>query len=109
MNWVLSFLGYTPLHLASYCGQSQVFEFLINCQVDIGAKTNHGETAIHLACINGHLEIVKQYAFLTKKEERAKGDAYGYYPIHFAAAGGFDEVIIINLYKKRNLFLTTNY
>ncbi len=87
----------TPLHSASYGGHSEVFKFLINCKADIGAKANDEETAFHLACGLGHLEIVKQYAFLTRKEDRAKGDASGNYPIHYAVVGGSDEVILINL------------
>jgi ankyrin repeat protein len=87
----------TPLHSASYNGHSEVFKFLINCKADLGAKTYLGHTAIHLACIKGHLEIVKQYAILTRKEDRAKGDASGKYPIHFAAEKGFDEVNTLNI------------
>jgi ankyrin repeat protein len=87
----------TPLLLASNCGHSEVFKFLINCKADLGAKANDGETAFHLACMKGHLEIVKQYAFLTRKEERAKRNVSGNYPIHYAAIGGFDEVMLLNL------------
>jgi ankyrin repeat protein len=39
----------TPLHFASYFGRSEVVEFLANHGDDLGAKTDAGLTALHLA------------------------------------------------------------
>ncbi len=88
----------TPLHFASYFGHSEVVEFLANLEDDLGAKTDTGFTALHLACLAGHLEVVKQYDHFTKKEERAKEDSFGKYPIHYAAETGFDKVVFSNLF-----------
>jgi ankyrin repeat protein len=83
----------TPLHFASYFGHAEVFEFLANKGVNLGAKTDTRFTAIHLACLTGHLEVVKQYDKYTKKEDRATMDEFGKYPIHYAAEEGFHQVI----------------
>jgi hypothetical protein len=91
-GFILCLLEMTPLHFASYCGHAEVFEFLANHRDDLGAKTDLGLTALHLACLAGHLEVVKQYANFTKKEERAKEDTFGKYPIHYAAEKGFEKV-----------------
>jgi ankyrin repeat protein len=88
----------TPLHFASYFGRSEVVEFLANHGDDLGAKTDSGATVLHLACLAGHLEVVKQYDHFTKREERAKEDKSGKYPIHYAAETGFGKVILSNLY-----------
>jgi ankyrin repeat protein len=88
----------TPLHFASYFGHFKVVEFLANHGDDLGAKTDTGLTALHLACLAGHLEVVKLYDNFTKKEERAKEDSFGKYPIHYAAETGFDKVVLSNLY-----------
>ncbi len=85
----------TPLHFASYIGHSEVVEFLVNHGDDLGAKTDTGATALHLACLAGHLEVVKQYDNFTKREERAKEDSFGKYPIHYAAETGFDKVVFL--------------
>jgi ankyrin repeat protein len=98
MKLLLFLLEMTPLHFASYFGHSEVVEFLANLEDDLGAKTDTGFTALHLACLAGHLEVVKQYDHFTKKEERAKEDSFGKYPIHYAAETGFDKVVFSNLF-----------
>jgi ankyrin repeat protein len=95
----------TPLHFASFSGHSEVFNFLCNHGDDLGAKTDLGLTALHLACHNGHLEVVQQYDLFTKQEERAKEDAFGKYPIHYAAEKGFHEVILLSFSQKKLLIL----
>jgi ankyrin repeat protein len=97
-------LEMTPLHFASFFGHSEVFKFLCNHGDDPGAKTDLGLTALHLACHNGHLEVIKQYDHFTKKEERAKEDSFGKYPIHYAADKGFPEVILIS-FSQQNLLI----
>ncbi len=90
----------TPLHFAAYFGRSEVFNFLANNGDDLGAKTDAGFTALHLACLNGQLKVVKQYSNFTKKENSAKDD--GKYPIH-AVEKGFHEVIIFHFFRKTYL------
>jgi hypothetical protein len=94
----------TPLHFASFFGYSEVFKFLANHGDDLGAKTDNGLTALHLACHNGHLEVVKQFANFTKKEERAKEDSFGKYPIHNAAEKGFQEVVLFFFFSQKVFF-----
>ncbi len=94
----------TPLHFASFFGHSEVFKFLCNHGDDPGAKTDLGLTALHLACHSGHLEVVKQYFHFTKKEERAKKDSFGKYPIHYAAEKGFYEVNLLYFLQKNYSF-----
>ena len=94
----------TPLHFASFFGHSEVFKFLANRGDDLGGKTDTGFTALHLACLAGHLEVVQQYDHFTKKEERAKQDFFGKYPIHYAAEKGFHEVIHFSYSHKKIFF-----
>jgi ankyrin repeat protein len=98
MVLLLFLLEMTPLHFASFFGHSEVVEFLANHGDYLGAKTDTGLTVLHRACLAGHLEVVKQYDNFTKKEERAKEDKSGKYPIHYAAETGFDKVVLSNLY-----------
>jgi ankyrin repeat protein len=83
----------TPLHLAIKNKSLDVAKLLIGKGAYLNARTTYGATTIHLACQKGLLEIVEQYAALTTKEERAKGDVEGKYPIHYAAEEGFDGVV----------------
>jgi ankyrin repeat protein len=105
MVFTLCLLEMTPLHFASFFGHSEVFKFLANRGDDLGGKTDLGLTALHLACHNGHLEVIKQYDLFTKKEERAKEDSFGKYPIHYAAEKGFHEVILISFSQRKRLIV----
>ncbi len=93
-----------PLHFASFSGHSEVLKFLCNHGDDPGAQTDLGLTALHLACHNGHLEVIKQYDSFTKKDERAKEDSFGKYPIHYAAEKGFHEVNFFYFHQKNYSF-----
>jgi ankyrin repeat protein len=97
MGFILFLLEMTPLHFASYYNHAEVFKFLAIHGDDLSAKTDIGSTVLHLACLTGHLEVVKQYANFTKKEDRATMDEFGKYPIHYAAEKGFHEVIHLTL------------
>ncbi len=85
----------TALHIATAANNIGIAKLLLNFNADINAKGKHQQTLIHIASLNGNLDIVREYANLTSKKERAKtkGDAYGKYPIHYAAENGFDEVV----------------
>ena len=107
MVFTLCLLEMTPLHFASFSGHSEVFKFLCNHGDDPGAKTDLGLTTLHLACHNGHLEVVKQYDLFTKKEERAKEDSFGKYPIHYAAEKGFQEVILFSFSQTNTYIIIT--
>ena len=51
--------GGTPLHCASsWSNKKEVVELLIAKGADVNAKSNRGETPLHLAAYNGHKEIV---------------------------------------------------
>jgi ankyrin repeat protein len=103
--FIVCLLEMTPLHFAAFSGHSEVFKFLCNHGDDPGAKTDLGLTTLHLACHNGHLEVIKQYDHFTKKEERAKEDSFGKYPIHYAVEKGFSEVILISFTQQNLLIL----
>jgi len=52
-------LGQTALHLSSYMNLSSVVEALIRQQVALDVRNRQGNTALHLACREGHLEAAR--------------------------------------------------
>ncbi|KAG0320931.1 hypothetical protein BG000_003396, partial [Podila horticola] len=58
----------TPVHLAVQCAQYPVVEFVLSNtpQVDLNARDNHGQTALHIASSMGRLDVVK--LLLSKNE-----------------------------------------
>ena len=52
--------GYTPLHIACWCGHEELARLLItkyNCSVD--TENENKQTPLHIACSYGHLDVSK--------------------------------------------------
>ena len=57
------------------------------CRVaDVATSRIRGITPLHLAVMEGHIELVK--AFLTNESDLMQPDDMGWLPIHYAALGG---------------------
>ena len=50
--------GWTPLHLAAHNCHFKVFEYIAEQVSDLNVKRSDGYTALHLATLEGHFEIV---------------------------------------------------
>ena len=49
----------TPLHLAVQCAPTSMVEYVVSQgKVDLSAKTKHGNTALHLAAMQGRDDVV---------------------------------------------------
>jgi len=44
---------FTPLHAASASGQINVVRLLLDYSVEVDAVSCHGNTSLHIACLNG--------------------------------------------------------
>lgn len=51
---------YTPLHAATASGNVECMHILINAGADIEARNEYGNTPLHIACLNGHADAVKE-------------------------------------------------
>ena len=54
---LLNALGQSALHLAAYVGLPGVVEALVRRQVPLDTRNRDGNTALHLACREGHAEV----------------------------------------------------
>ncbi|KAH3763983.1 hypothetical protein Pelo_4155 [Pelomyxa schiedti] len=50
----------TALHAATWGGKPRCVEFLLSMNIDVNSQGMPGDTALHLACRKGNVEIVKQ-------------------------------------------------
>jgi ankyrin repeat protein len=64
--------GWSPLTRAAFRGQSAVVQVLLARGADSGSRTSSGATALDLAKLQGHLEVV---ALLSQLPELAAGEA----------------------------------
>lgn len=87
--------GYSLLHIAAHVGNKEIVELIIN-KLGIGeeltnATSTDGTTALHLACANGNLDVVKyliEHGANINQENGPKMRA-----IHYAADKGQSDVI----------------
>lgn len=88
---------YTPLHEAAFAGHSRVVAYLLmQPGIDIEAVTTEGQSALHLATLEGHVNIVA--ALLVFGADRTAIDDEGQTPIHNAVITRQTEVIRLLLF-----------
>ena len=51
--------GSTALHFAAVCGNAQLCEKLVSCEGKVIVKNLNGETPLHLASLQNHVDILK--------------------------------------------------
>jgi len=80
-----------PLCLAGEAGSFKISEFLIQKSADLTAALWNGNTALHLACANGHESVLDIFAAFNPALVAAllgKKNVYGCTPLHLAALHG---------------------
>ena len=75
----------TPLHYAASLGNESVAKLLIEHGAHVDASDADGSNALHMAAMNGHLNIV---TLLSNKIDVNKKDNNGVTPLHLAAIRG---------------------
>ncbi|XP_067685591.1 putative ankyrin repeat protein RF_0381 [Haliotis asinina] len=85
-------LGRTPLMLATLCGHKGVFDVLWNRSADILLFDDEGNTAFHLACLGGNVEMVHYVLLQTTLDVNCRGK-YGRTPVMLAAEIGHKGVV----------------
>ncbi|XP_056381704.1 ankyrin repeat domain-containing protein 27 isoform X2 [Hyla sarda] len=83
--------GYTPLHIAAICGQSQFIDLLISKGAVVNATDYHGFTPLHLACQKGHQKIA--LLLLHYKASRDIQDNNGNTSLHLACTYGHEDCV----------------
>ncbi|KAG9474873.1 hypothetical protein GDO78_003373 [Eleutherodactylus coqui] len=83
--------GYTPLHIAAICGQSQFIDLLISKGAVVNATDYHGSTPLHLSCQKGHQNIA--LLLLHYKASRDIQDNNGNTPLHLACTYGHEDCV----------------
>jgi ankyrin repeat protein len=87
--------GYTPLHLATYNGQTEVAEFLLSAGAETDVQSASGSTPMHGAAYYGHPDALRVLI-----EHGAQVDivnAGGFTPLMSACAAGHPEIATLLL------------
>ncbi|XP_053335581.1 ankyrin repeat domain-containing protein 27 isoform X1 [Clarias gariepinus] len=83
--------GYTPLHVAAICGQSQLVELLVSKGAAVNATDYHGLTALHLSCQKGYQGVT--LLLLHYKANTDAQDNNGNTPLHLACMYGHEDCV----------------
>lgn len=76
------------LHISAYHGHAKNVEYFVKLGFDVNEVTKHGETALHLAAMNGHLDCVQS---LLKHQANIECEDHGKSrPLHAAIYGTID-------------------
>ncbi|XP_071111901.1 serine/threonine-protein phosphatase 6 regulatory ankyrin repeat subunit B-like [Haliotis cracherodii] len=83
--------GWTPLMVAAQKGHRQVFDLLVTQGADVSLVDDDGNNVLHVACLEGHVDIVK-YVLSQKVADINSRGRYGWTPLMVAAQKGHRQV-----------------
>ncbi|XP_070828614.1 ankyrin repeat domain-containing protein 27 [Chaetodon trifascialis] len=83
--------GYTPLHVAAVCGQSQLIDLLVCKGAPVNATDYHTLTPLHLACQRGYQGVT--LLLLHYKANTDAQDNNGNTPLHLACMYGHEDCV----------------
>jgi len=86
--------GLTPLQAASKTGNADAVRMLLEMGASAGAKTMtaRNETALHIACRQGHLEVVQSLTSSKNDDVIGVLDGQGNTALHLCAVKGHHEI-----------------
>lgn len=83
----------TALHVASQYGHPEAIQILLQHGARIDQRNSRGDSAVHVAAVNGHLRVMRMFTRFTENICDMRTSS-GETPLHRAAAA--DEVSIVN-------------
>lgn len=82
---------FTPLMGASYKGNVEIVQVLLENNAKVDFKNKSGDTALNIASMRGHTEIVR--ALLARGAKINNPGRGGYTPLIYASGGGHSEIV----------------
>ncbi|XP_048403074.1 ankyrin repeat domain-containing protein 27 isoform X1 [Stegostoma tigrinum] len=92
--------GYTPLHVAAFCGQASLIDLLVEKGSTVNATDYHGSTPLHLCCQKGYQNVT--LLLLDYKASTEAQDNNGNTPLHLACMHGHEDCVKALVYYHLN-------
>ena len=99
--------GFTALHYSAQIGSSEQITYFANMGANTHLKTNDGTNCLHIAALNGHLNLCK--VFIDKhKFHFNTTDNHGWAALHYSAGSGNYELVTYLADMGTDIHLQTN-
>ena len=85
--------GWTAVHFAAQSGNCRLVAYFVEMGSDIHLKTNDGSNCLHIAALEGHLNLCK-ILIHKHKVDLHMSDNYGWTGIHFSGHSGNCELFV---------------
>jgi ankyrin repeat protein len=86
--------GGTALHWAAAGGHEEILAWLLEQGAQANSKTANGTTPLMFACQEGHMGVVQLLLQHTGAQALLRTDDNGWTPLHWAADGGHEEMVV---------------
>ncbi|XP_017970847.1 PREDICTED: ankyrin repeat-containing protein At3g12360 [Theobroma cacao] len=105
-----AYIRYLPLYKAVDSGDLEATKKFLDQHPSAlsGSLSADGDTALHIAVLAGHVEIVEELVGHMSAQEIAVKQKFGSTALNFAAVGGVTEIAELLLKKNRELLTITN-
>ncbi|XP_067658335.1 serine/threonine-protein phosphatase 6 regulatory ankyrin repeat subunit A-like [Haliotis asinina] len=100
--------GRTPVMMAAEKGQRDVFDLLVREGADVSLMNDYRNNILHVACIGGHVEMVK-YALSKKVADIKSRGHYGRTPVMTAAEKGHRDMFDLLVREGADVSLVDDY
>ena len=101
--------GATPLILAAEHGRAAAVELLLELGADVFRPASNGLCGVHVACKNGHLDIVRQLLDADAGLMDHTTTSGGRSPLMFAASAGHMAIVRLLVERGANLDAATDF
>ena len=99
--------GWTPLHCSAQSGNCELVAYFAEMGTDIQVKTNEGRNCLHIAALQGHLNLCKMLIDKHKIDLHLIDNA-GYTALHYSAESGNFELVAYIAEMRNEIHLKTN-
>ncbi|XP_046347295.1 ankyrin repeat and KH domain-containing protein mask-like [Haliotis rufescens] len=100
--------GRTPARMADFRKHREVFDLLMGKGADLSQVDDQGDNILHMVCLEGHLELVKDIITNNRVDINSRG-RYGRTPVMKAAEKGHKEVFIFLMINRSDVFLKDDH